>query len=381
MYGDLSARSIITGMELKTLPADYTQRNFFPERTGHAGYRHGLFLLVMSTRCGKGRIVSFTDSTLWSNFFVFIPGKPELALELANYVNRYDPWPFCYWRIVAFWLAAAGFLIAGVAAAGLGIEGWVWLAAVGCLTFGGSARMFESINARNYPEMKPHTAFPQLNFESEHSRFFVPELRLAREPDKDFATFYLWTQRVGIVPRKWPTLEKSLAQPGGQIIIDPATPFDSAETAALRDFVSGGGTLYILDDPTNRRSTSNPLLAHFGMRFDMTPITMSAPGVASVLWQRGGRVIGGEPLLAAPDGSVSCALNKFGDGQVIAFANSHIFERKTMGYTAMLPNPTQNTISQFEYRLMTYLNYPPQESLPDGEEAAPEAPPSTEGGT
>jgi hypothetical protein len=30
-----------------------------------------------------------------------------------------------------------------------------------------------------------------------------------------------------------------------------------------------------------------------------------------------------------------------------------------MGYTAMIPNPSQNAISQWEYRLLSYLNYPP----------------------
>ena len=92
----------------------------------------------------------------------------------------------------------------------------------------------------------------------------------------------------------------------------------------------------------------------------MTPIPLAPTReVSHVLWQRGGRVIGGEPIVSAPDGSVSWGIKPFGEGQVVAFANSHIFERKTMGYTAMLPNPTQNTISQFEYHLMTYLNYPP----------------------
>jgi hypothetical protein len=208
----------------------------------------------------------------------------------------------------------------------------------------------------------PRTPFAQLNFEGEHSRFFIPELRLAREPDKDFATFYLWAQRVGVVPRKFPTLEEALAQPGGQIIIDPVMPFDSTELALLRSFVAEGGTLYVLDDPTNRNSASNPLLAQFGMRFDMTPLPVAAvPQVDNVLWQMGGRVLGGEPLLTASDGSVSCAISQSGTGQVIAFANSHIFERKTMGYTAMIPNAIQGTISRFEYRLLSYLNYPPQE--------------------
>jgi len=363
MYGDLAARSIVTEPRIKTLPADYTQRNFFPERTVQTSYRFGIFSLSLSIRCGKGRIVGFGDSTLWSNFFVFIAGKPELALGLAEYANRKET--FQYWRILTFLFATVALLVGAIATAGMGLEGWVWFAAVGCLTFGGSARLFESINRKNYPLPRPHTPFAQLNFEREHSQFFLPELRLAREADKDFSTFYLWTQRVGIVPLRFPTLEEALAQPGGQIIIDPATPFDPNELQRLKDFVERGGTLYVFDDPTNRLSTSGPLLQQFGLSFDLRPIAPPAGATSdltAVLWQGGGRVIGGEPLVALPDGSVSCTLKKAGAGQVIAFANSHLFERKTMGYTAMIPNAIQNTISQFEYRLMSYLNYPPKQA-------------------
>jgi len=379
MYGDLCARSIITGVDVKTLPADYTERNFFPERTGHTGYRHGPLLLSMATRCGKGRIVSFTDSTLWSNFFVFIPGKPELALELADYVNRYDPFPLNYWRIVAVGVGLLGIAVAAIAALGMRLEGWGWMAATAGLVFTGSAQMIEAVNAKNYPVPQPHRQYAQLNFEHEHSDFFIPELRLAREGDKDFSTFFLWTQRVGIVPRRFPTLEEALAQPGGQMIIDPVRHFDSTEVAMCRQFVDDGGTLYIFDDPKNARSTSNPLLAQFGMRFDMTPIRgggrTQGQGLLGVLWENGGRVIGGEPLVVAPDSSVSCARRRFGKGQVIAYAKSSTFERTVMGYTAMIPNPIQNTISQFEYRLMSYLNYPPEradepEPEPDGANAA-----------
>jgi len=360
MYGDLSARSIMTTFSVKTLPADYTQRNFFPERSANTGYRFGIFFSALQTRFGKGRIVSFTDSTLWSNFFAFIPGKPELALGLVEYCNRYDPFP--YWRILTFLFATVCLLAGAVAAHSLRLEGWIWYAAVGCLVFAGSSKWIESINHKNYPLPEPHTPFAQLNFESEHSQFFVPELRLAREADKDFSTFFLWTQRVGVVPRKWPTLEESFAQPGGQIMIDPQDQFAASELETVRRFVENGGTLYVLDDPANTGSTSNQALAQFDLSFDLR-VQPPPPGMIDhlqiLLWNGGGRVVGGEPLLPGPEGSSLCSLARHGKGQVIAFANSHIFERKTMGYTAMIPNASQNAISQLEYRLMTYLNYPP----------------------
>jgi hypothetical protein len=369
MWGDLSVRPIITDMQLKTLEADYTQRNFFPERAGSTGYRNGIFFLSLSTRYGKGRIVTFTDSTLWSNFFVFIPGKPELALGLVDYANRYEGFP--YWRILTFLLGVVSLLVGAFAAAGLRREGWLWFAAVGCLVFGGSSWWIMRLNRANYVLPKPHTQFAQLNFESTHSRFFVPELRLAREADKDFSTFYLWTQRVGIVPRKWPTFEASFAQPGSQMIIDPEGPFSDSEMTTIHKFVEDGGTLFVLDDPGDHTSSSNMLLAPFGLHMELEakPVPYGlTTAYENVLWQGGGRVSGGQPILADASGSALCAIAKIGKGQVVAFANSHIFERKTMGYTAMIPNPTQNTISQFEYKILSYLNYPPAQASRAAEE-------------
>lgn len=366
IWEDFSARSVITERMIKTLPADYTQRNFFPERNIQTSYRYGIFSLALSTRYGKGHIVGFGDSTIWSNFFVFISGKWELALGLAEYANRKEV--FQYWRMLAFFFGLVALGVGAIAAAGFGLEGWVWFVAVACLAFGGSAKMFEAANRKNFPLPTPHTPYAELNFEREHSQFFLPELRLAREADKDFSTFYLWTQRVGVVPLRFPTLEEALDHPGGMMIIDPGTPFDQSELTRLKAFVEGGGTLYIFDDPTNRMSTAGPLMEQFGLSFDMKPVSYpagSAGGLEATLWQSGGRVIGGEPLVTIPDGSASCAIKRFGSGQVIAFANSHIFERKTMGYTAMIPNPIQNTISQFEYRLMRYLNYPPTSAAAD----------------
>ena len=360
MYGDMSARSVMTSLQVKTLPADYTQRNFFPERTANPGYRFGTFFTALQTRFGKGRIVSFTDSTLWSNFFVFIPGKPELALGLVEYCNRYDPFP--YWRILTFLFATVCLVGGAIAAHSLKLEGWIWYAAVGCLVFAGASKWIEKINHENYPLPEPHTPFAQLNFEAEHSQFFVPELRLAREADKDLSTFFLWTQRVGIVPRKWPTLEESFSEPGGQIMIEPIGDFTSDELETVRRFVDDGGTLYVLDDPTNTRSTSNQVLAQFGLSLDLrvqtVPVGVVDP-IQHLYWNSAGRVVGGEALLAAPDSSSILSMTRFGKGQVLAFANSHLFERKTMGYTAMIPNATQNAISQLEYRIMSYLNYPP----------------------
>jgi hypothetical protein len=378
-WGDLSARSVCTAVRLKTLPADYTQRNFFPERTGHTGYRFGIFYLANTTRCGKGRIVTFNDSTIWSNFFIFVPGKIELCMGMVEYLNRYESFP--YWRMLAFLFAVAGLFVAAVAARGLRLEGWLWLAAVGFLTFAGSAKLIEAVNMKNYPLPKRHTDFPQLNFESEHSRFFIPELRLARQGDKDFSTFYLWAQRVDVVPRKWPTLEESLAHPGAQIIIDPELDFTQAELDALKQFVTDGGTLYIFDGPHTRHPSSNVLMGQFGLQFDMSPIP-DVPGyrgmVADVLWRGGGRVIGGEPIVMAPDSSVSCARLPYGKGQVIAFANSNVFERKTMGYTAMIPNAIQNTISQFEYQLLEYVKEPFEHQGAEPAEAAPNDSANTE---
>ena len=73
----LLAGNVMVGYGLRALPVDYSKRVFFPDKEKEQDYPFGLFLQSASVRHGRGRVVAFTDSTVFSNFTMFLGGKPE----------------------------------------------------------------------------------------------------------------------------------------------------------------------------------------------------------------------------------------------------------------------------------------------------------------
>ena len=50
--------------------------------------RYGAFNQLWATRHGSGRVLAWTDSTIFSNFSAFEPGKTELMLGMLEWLNR-----------------------------------------------------------------------------------------------------------------------------------------------------------------------------------------------------------------------------------------------------------------------------------------------------
>ncbi|MGD8785946.1 MAG: hypothetical protein PVJ60_00860, partial [Phycisphaerales bacterium] len=96
--GISSGRAAIRSTGLKNLMADYHASNFYPQVEDRAEMRYGAFVQLWTKHHGAGRVVAFSDSTIFSNFATFEPGKAELMLgmiEWLNYRNRlFNPCPF-----------------------------------------------------------------------------------------------------------------------------------------------------------------------------------------------------------------------------------------------------------------------------------------------
>ncbi len=362
LRGDWGVRGVMVDLNVKTLPADYSERNFFPERIAHTGYRYGPFFTVASTTYGKGRIICFTDSTLISNFFIFIPGKPELMLGLVEYANRIERFPG--WRPFLLLVGCFALVVASVAASAYGARGFVWMLASGLAAFLVITPLIEAANRKAYPLPEPREEFKQLVFDGEYSRYFIPELRLARNEDKDFHTFFVWTQRVDVFPRKYYSFDTCIAEArkmGALIMIDPEEIPTPDQIAKLRSYIEDGGTFVLMDDPENGMVPTNTLMQEFGLEFDflntVTP-TNAGSNPAAPIWNNAARITGGTPLMVAPDGAPVVVEKQVGKGRVIAYGNSRAFERNVLGYTSMVPNPQQKAMSNFVYTLMDWIFEP-----------------------
>jgi hypothetical protein len=362
LRGDAGVKGVMVDMNIKTLPADYSERNFFPERVQHADYRFGPFFSVASCTYGKGRIICFTDSTLISNFFIFIPGKPELMLGLVEYANREERFPG--WRMFLTIVGGFSLLIGLIVAGSFGARGFIWMLAAGLTTFIVIAPRIEQANRDNYPLPEPKTPYKQLIFEGEYSQYFIPELRLANNQDKDFHTFFVWTQRVDVYPRKYYSFDKCVAEArklGALLMIDPGKVPTPEQMERLKSYIHEGGTLVVVDDPENGRVPTNTLLKDFGLEMDfinqIAPSNLSQYPAASI-WNNAAPIRGGTPLYISPDGAPVVAEARYGKGRVIAYGNSRSFERKIFGYTSMIPNAQQRAINHFAYQLMDWIFEP-----------------------
>jgi hypothetical protein len=289
---------------------------------------------------------------------MFMPGKPEYFLGVMNWLNRSRRWPWS-----GFALCTVALLAGGVAVhlargldrrrAGLTLVGALLLAA----SLGPWAALRLAESAYRLPS--PHTDYPRIAFESEHSRIGLPIGPASPPPDASLQTFYVWTQRLGYVPSLAPTLEQALQKEQAVAIVDPARPFEPAEIAAVEQFVAQGGRLLVLADPQGSSQIAAQILAPFGLglesRRQTTGIISNAAGEPLIELQVSGVVTGGDTLLTLEGQSPIVAAVHHGEGLVAAASFARPFYDRQMGTTSVLPSASQRMLYEIEFWLFRGL--------------------------
>jgi hypothetical protein len=86
----LATRPIMLLDHAKSLRAIYSVNNFYPPPHDHPSMQSGRFCVSATARYGQGRVVAFADSTVFSNFEIFYPGKYEYLLNVVHWLNHED---------------------------------------------------------------------------------------------------------------------------------------------------------------------------------------------------------------------------------------------------------------------------------------------------
>ena len=354
MTAPWNADAAIIGYGLRTDHLDYSQKNFFPDRTRKQfDHGFGLFLQQAGGRYGKGRILIYTDSTTFSNFFIFVKGKPELVLGSLNWLNRSNLY---HWvNPVALVIALLAFVLLFF---GLGWNGAVLAGILVGVSLAGWLADYTTRAA--YPLPQPARSVPWINFEREHSQYFLPTLRLSEEGDKSCLTFFVWTQRVGAVPREVYQLEEAVSGNDPVVMIDPAMPLDAEEMRQLRAYLNRGGRLLVIDSADNSSSVPGDLLGEFGLRLktELSPSdtlhTLTLEGRYFPLRIRGkfSSISGGEPFLHSDQGDVIGATTEVGEGRIWALSCGHLFRNSGMGQTTVVPDSGLKALYEIEFDLV-----------------------------
>ncbi len=275
----LLADNAIIGYGVKSLYLDYSQRSFFPkEAKNNEAMEFGLFPQAAGAAFGKGRVFLFTDSTVWSNFYMFIPGKPELLLGIIEWLNRENSLLVGWWLRQALLILGCLTLLSALfkAAEFPGEQALLILLFTGLITMPVVSKAIEMSNRLNYPLPTPHTKFTQVAFESQYSHFELPVYHVTQQADHSYHTFYVWLQRLGLFPTLKTTYAQALQESDVVVVINPSRSFSASDLEQTDAFLQRGGRLFIIDDPRHHgHQHANELLGLFGVNMHPTPNSLA----------------------------------------------------------------------------------------------------------
>lgn len=262
----LFSEKVIIGNRLISEPGTYSTENFFSESIATTKSEFGFFLQSVAIKYGKGRVVAFTDSTVFSSFSVFTDGYKTFSLGVLDYLNKTNTYEY-----INFVLLVIGIISLIILIYLFRNERKIKIASlflfVGLLSFSTAAPLFSYINTVNYQLSYPHSDYPHICFVKEHSNFEIslkPTL-IPSEEEKNYGTFFVWTQRLGLIPSIEQELDDAVKKADVLVFINPIKSFSEKDIDMINRFIENGGKILVLDGVINSVSTANEIVSNFGM--------------------------------------------------------------------------------------------------------------------
>jgi len=324
----LSAEDVITGYALGCEEASFAHVHFFGNIKADPQDQYGLFLQAVALKVGQGRVLAFTDSTIFSSFSMLMGYNPSFLLGMVDYLNRTNSIPNLNF---AFLTCSVLLFLVGVAATkGRPFALAILIFFIFCfLGLAIGSNVFSDINHKNYPPPSPNQDYVKVCFDKEHSAYELAQF-LGHPPEVSaqwqfFDAFFVGFQRLGYFPCEKNNLEDCL-KGDLVVLINPHQDFTINEKELLREYVNQGGRLLVLDSIRNSNSSSNEILAQFGLR--VIPILQQQENISPGLFAL--TIEGGYPV-EVQDGLVHFAISSYGQGCVGVFVDSVEFSEGVLG--------------------------------------------------
>ncbi len=375
-------RAAILAAGLKNKTAEYHVDNYYPQPFDTAQMRYGAFIQLWSTGYGQGRLLGFTDSTDFSNFCVFDPGKAELMTSMVEWLNHrrplVEPLP---------WLLALAALLAGGCCWAAGNARPTWLlmfvaALLGYAVADGAVAVSHKIS------MPPPTPMPgrrpvQVVMDRTVSSSRQPVNGFFDGRVHGFGVFEHWILRLGYFTSRRTGSECFSSDVDLLVVPYPRKPVSNDYLRGLTAYVNRGGKLLVIDSQENDKTfiedadqlnpkddqrdepepgelnahaTTNDLLAPFEMSVDHDTVFAGDlkcdQGLEPVATAGAITVSGGQPF-ATIDGHPVGARRKFGQGTVIVVGYGDRLCDRQMGLTGDVePDAALRHVYDWEFELL-----------------------------
>jgi hypothetical protein len=359
--------NVIIGNRVISEPGTYATENFFRESIASPDSEYGYLLQAAAIKYGQGRVVAFTDSTVFSSFCMFTDGYPVFTLGVMEYLNRANCYTYLNMVLLCISIALLVVLLILLKRIKKIKALWMFLFA-GLLAFSTVTPLCSYLTNISYQLPPVQTDYTQVCFEQQYSsvNISVKPTTLLGNNKNNFGTFFVWTQRVGCVPSLERTLKDAIGHGDVIVIINPVQPFTETEIHLLTTFVENGGRLLLMDSVTNTESTANELIGNFGIwittniddqylffnRSDNSS-QMSVGNITSPYIT----ITGGNQILTNNKNEIYASMTEFinetsGDvGKLIVVVDSYTFSDAVMGGTFTEPTEQQRQIYTTEFFL------------------------------
>jgi hypothetical protein len=347
-------RAAVLSRSLRSLGPEYHASNFYPPIDDASDERYGAFVQACATRAGDGRVFAWSDSTDWSNFCAFEPGKIEMLESIVEWLNHrnsaMDPRPVLWVLALvlsagAVWLSIGwegGFLVMLCA----GFVGWIIAAPV-----------LRSVHWHAMPKPS-HTPFHRVIMDRtvctaplSHGGF------IEGKPD-GFGVFERWILRLGYFLKRASgadALHDDLV-----IFTYPHGNVSPQFRRELIEYVRNGGKVLVIDSPENSSSTANSLLYPFNLEVKRQQALPPGDLVTIAPWP-GTKITtacetaGGEVLFRLADKPVA-STQRFGKGRVTVLGFGSRLADPAMGVTGdTMPDEDLSRTYALDYALMAWL--------------------------
>ena len=355
--GTKIGRAAIRATGLRSLPADYHASNYYPQVEDRAEARYGAFIQLWTMRHGDGRVAAFADSTIFSNFSTFEPGKAELMLGMLEWLNR---------RAVR-WDARPALVALGTA---LTVCVWVlrrkwtgsWLVVLAAGVFGWALAVVsvQAMHRTGMPARQPLRPFTHVVIDRTVCDVPLSKSGFIGGREDGFGLFERWILRLG-----WFTSRRQGNDAfRGRLLVFmyPNQPVSHEFREALKQYVASGGHALVLDSAENRDSTANALLYEFGLSVDHAAPTRGSltvpPGWPAVTVDAACEVKGATPLMSI-GGTPVAGTVRHGQGTVTVIGFGSRFADANMGVTGdVIPDQQLREVYELQFSLLRSILSP-----------------------
>ncbi len=360
--GRSPGRMVLRNEGLYNLPPAYHESNYHPQAEYRPQMQYGSWCQMWATGSGRGRVLAFADSTLFSNFCVFQPGKAELLRGMLDWLGRSSVWDrAAYRRLVQIPLGLSGIVLI--------VLGWRFgdrhgldrlvLLSVGLASGVLTTQTIQVWQARAMPIPALQRPLPLVVIDRHLSE--VPLFTGAFADDKEgmgYGMLEQWIPRVGNVITRSDDAAPFFGD--GLVVICPTVSVSDRYLQQLKEYVQQGGRVLVFDSPDVPESTANSLLAPFGLQ----SIRENAEAIQGQLsWpqaeneneyesvpplelQMSCTIQGGQPLAQVGSTPVAAQV-EYGQGLVTVVGFGSLFNDAAMGFH-WLPEPDEVTRQRYD---------------------------------